>query len=65
MEYINTLDYGRVPVKREGKDIDSVKITTIDLADYGDEAEFASIWKDLKTNEIYALLLDDNLKEII
>lgn len=57
---IRTLDFGIVPVRKNKKYTKGKILATIDLSNEG----FASIRSDLVTGQPFAVLLDENLKEI-
>lgn len=62
---IRTIDFGVVPIRTNPKYTIGEVMATIDLTDQGDGVAFASIRSDYVTQQPFAVLLDDNLKEIV
>lgn len=62
---VKTLDFGIVPIRKNKKYTDGRELATIDLTDYGDNACFASIRADYRTEQPFAVLLDGEYKEIV
>lgn len=62
---IKTIDFGVVPVRTNSKFTMGNVMATIDLTDRGDGVAFASIRSDFVTQQPFAVLLDDDLKEIV
>ena len=60
--YVETIDYGRVPIRR--RYTAGIEQTVIDIADNGTNEHYASIRLDYRTNQPFAVLLDEDMNEI-
>lgn len=60
--YINTIDFGYVVIRKNFTE--GIELTIIDIVSDKDIEQYASIRRDLTTNQPFAVLLDENLKEI-
>lgn len=60
--YINTIDFGRVPIRRTHTD--GKHYADIELVDNGTEEAFAEIRVDYKTNQPFAVLFDGNWNQL-
>lgn len=60
--YVDTIDFGRVPVRKNFTE--GIEQAVIDLADNGTNECYASIRYDYRTNQPFAVLLDEDLNEI-
>ena len=60
--FVKTIDFGYVPVRR--RFTDGEEIGFVELSDNGTNEAYASIRADYKTNQPFAVLLDDDLNEL-
>ena len=62
--YVNTIDFGYVPIRKTHTD--GVEVALIDLSfdERRPKEVYASIRTDFRTNQPFAVLLDDDLKEV-
>ena len=61
-QYVKTIDFGDVPIRKTHTE--GIEQALIELSSYKPEEAYASIRTDLRTNQPFAVLLDENLKEI-
>ena len=59
-QYVRTIDFGYVPIRKTHTE--GIEMALINLS--GDEP-YASIRTDYRTNQPFAVLLDDDLNEIV
>ena len=61
-EYVNTLDFGRVPIRRTHTD--GKAQAWIALSDNATNEAYAEIRLDYKTNQPFAVLFDKDCKQL-
>ena len=63
-EYIETEKYGKVPIKKYFIAIFDDLIDTIEINSFDSNEQFADIRRDAESGELFAILLDKDLKEV-
>ena len=60
--YINTIDFGRIPVRKTHTDGRHLK--DIELSDNGSEAKYAEVRSDYQTEQPFAVLFDGEWNQL-
>ena len=60
--YIDTIDFGRVPVRRTHTD--GKHLADIELSDNGTNESFAEVRSDYNTNQPFAVLFDNDWNQL-
>lgn len=62
--FVRTLNFGCVPIRKNPLYTDGKHYADIELSDVGDDAVFAEIRLDFRTNQPFAVLFDGNWNQL-
>lgn len=62
--YVRTIDFGYVPIRKTHTDGQEMALINLSYDDRHPKEVYASIRTDFRTNQPFAVLLDDDLQEV-